>query len=248
MGPDGEESGGSKTSSSHQCCSRMSRLYIITRVFTYFLKSPAIIKWLPSGHLLIFYIWPLKLKCLTAMSRPCRLQQCATCRVARDDNLKKKNNWQLKIGLERIPRWCEMAVPDLHGTHFHHGLVCQPASPRQSPRLFGLRGHNLICSLCVNQVPQCRLAIIGAVSVESSQRFSVLWWILNMAGNPNNSSPLLRSISSSVISSTSFFKTHYFKLFNFCNFCFNIELVLFFFIHETPFKCADIYAILKAMM
>lgn len=79
------------------------------------------------------------------------------------------------------------------------------------PRLFGLWGHNLICSLCVNQVPQCRLVVIGAVSVESSQRFSVPGWILNTTGNTNNSTALLHSISPSVVSWTSLFKTHYFK-------------------------------------
>lgn len=136
MGPDGQESSGSKTILSRQRCSWMSQLYITTRVFTYFHTSLAIIKWWPSGHLLIFCIWPLKPKCLSAMSRPCRLQQCATCHVERDGqmpngNKKKNDNWKL---VSRESRGgVKTAVPDLHGAHFHHSLVCQTASPRRGP-------------------------------------------------------------------------------------------------------------------
>lgn len=98
---------GVKPAFSHQCCSWMSQLCVIARVFTYFHTSAAKIKWLPSGHLLIFSIWPLKPK----MSRARLLRQCVTCRAERDGQMpndnKKKKKWQLKIGLERIPRWCE---------------------------------------------------------------------------------------------------------------------------------------------
>lgn len=214
MGPDGQESSGSQTILSRQRCSWMSQLYITTRVFTYFHTSLAIIKWWPSGHLLIFCIWPLKPKCLSAMSRPCRLQQCATCHVERDGQMPNSNkkkmtieNWSRENPEVVWKRPFQISMEPIFTT----ASSVRPRLLGGGPRLFGLRGHNLICSLCVNQVPQCRLAVIGAVSVESSQRFSVPGWILNTTGNTNNSTALLHSISPSVVSWTSLFKTHYFK-------------------------------------
>lgn len=146
-----------------------------------------------------FLYLTIKTKTVKSMSAPAMCNLSCGKRWTNAKRPKKKNdNWKL------VSRESQGGVKKNRSRSPWSPFSPQPRlSARVSsagPRLFWLRGHNLMCSLCVNRVPQCRLPVIGAVSVWALQRFSLPRQILDMA--------LWRSIYSSVIPWTSHFKTH----------------------------------------